>query len=274
MGFYAAFHTGWDGGEGCRAIASRASDADSVPMSERIYPPLFVDRESVHHVTRFNFTYNPVSALADYRRAENLDSVVRGAKGDFEKARALMRWTRQQWNPGRPDPYPPINAMIILREIRAGRTGGFCAQYNYVFVQAVQSFGIRARYVTLPRHEVTEVWVREMGKWVCFDPLYEAFCTDQEGTPLSVYEIYAASRRNTPVIIRVRRPIPGAGDYIRLFERFAVWLKNDHVSSPMNFEDIEYYKVHFFEKPEELSEEITRRHLATSSLVDLYGPPE
>ena len=40
-------------------------------------------------------------------------------------------------------------------------------------------------------------------------------------------------------------------DYISRYEKFAVWCKNDHVSFPINFFDIERYKIYFLDDPNE-----------------------
>lgn len=245
---------------------------ERVLSNEAIRIPLFVDPAEVRYGSRFRFTFDPADVLAQYRKAENLDAIVAPQRSEFDRTLALMHWTSSQWELGRPDPYPPIDALTILRDIRAGRTGGFCAQYNYVFVQAVQSFGRFARYVTIQGHEVAEVWIGDLGKWVCFDPTHDAYYVDRSGVPLSVYEIYASLRRGAPVTM-VGQPRSATKErHLAKFKRFAVWLKNDHVSAPINFEDIRHYRVYFIESPEDL-EPIPDASLHTSALSDLYFDP-
>ncbi|MCP4213475.1 MAG: transglutaminase domain-containing protein, partial [bacterium] len=166
-----------------------------------------------------------------------------------------------------------MDAVSILREIRAGRTQGFCAQYNYIFVQAVQSFGIKARYITIHLHEVTEVWITELGKWVCFDPYYVAYSMNANKQPLSAYEIYKSVKETTPVIAETQKPIEDTGYYFKRFKTFAVWMKNNHIFSPINFNDIDYYKVYFYEQLDELSTSTILNRFITSSVTDLYGNP-
>ena len=233
--------------------------------------PLFVNPKNVRYESRFQFTFDPMEALKEYRRTEKLDTVIQGNTSEFEKILALLHWTRKQWEPGRPDPYPPINAQIILQEIRAGRTGGFCAQYNYVFVQALQSFGIKARYVTIQNHEVTEAWVKDLQKWVCFDPLFDAYYTDRRGHPLSVYEIGQLIKKNRPVTIVGEHQIDDIEAHLKKFTPFAIWLKNDHITSPINFTDIERYKVHFTEDDVVFNQLSTK--LSTPFIADLYFDP-
>lgn len=233
----------------------------------------FIDPEKVSFPSRFHFTYDPPRVLKKFRESEKLDNIIDGSQNDFELALKLMNWSRSQWDPGRPDPYPPINALDILREIRSNRTGGFCAQYNYVFVQGLQSFGIRARYVTVVNHEVTEVWSQTYQKWVCFDPLYDATYSDSLGTPLSVFEIYRKVIKQQQVRIHSNQSVTDAPSHLRQFRKFAVWLKNDHISSPINFSDLEYFKVYFLESPEARNS-IPAPALSTCSPKDLYFNPK
>jgi len=116
--------------------------------SDPIHIPLWVPRAQVRHKTRFTCRWDGPGPLARFRTAERLDNVVRGSGSDEARARKLLHWTRAQFEPGRPDPYPPPDATTTLREIRSKHTGGFCAQYAFVLVQALQSFGQPARVVT------------------------------------------------------------------------------------------------------------------------------
>jgi hypothetical protein len=267
---HAAYKIGHITGEAQCALVLDPSD-NRPPVKNPMQVPLFIDLAHVKYETRFHFTYDPVDVLHTYREQEDLDSIVVNVSTHFEKVLRLLHWAREQWEPGRPDPYPPINAQQILQAIRTGQTGGFCAQYNYVFVQAVQSFGMRARYVTIRNHEVTEVWIPEFGKWVCFDPLYTAYYTNQAQVPLSVYEVYKSVKQHTSVLMITQNRIRDTNAHLSQFNTFAIWIKNNHISSPINFVDIEYYKVHFYEEFNELSSSIILHRLTTSSVKDLYG---
>jgi hypothetical protein len=167
----------------------------------------------------------------------------------LDRAVRLMRWTRGQWEPGVPNPYPPLDARIILRDIRRGFTSGFCAQYNYVLAQALQSLGVPARYVSLVEHEVIEARLPDMGRWICLDPLYDAFYADETGRPLSVLEIHQRVLGGGAVSASGGQRIPDMKAHLQAFRSFAVWLKNDHIGSPLNFSDLEHYKVYFLDDP-------------------------
>ncbi len=210
-------------------------------------------------------TFDPPDVLAVLRREERLDAVVADAGSDLETFERLMDWTRHQWEPGTPNPYPPLNARIILKDIRRGFTSGFCAQYNYVLAQSMMSLGYKARYVTLIDHEVIEAWLPAEGRWICLDPLYDAMYLDDKGRPLSVLEITLRVRSGAPPA-----PSPGCLEGAaemeqHAFRQFAVWLRNDHISHPINFTDIERYKVHFRFDGEPVPD-----GLSTSYPIDLY----
>jgi hypothetical protein len=237
---------------------------DKRETGDPIAVPLFVPPEKVHRETRFNFTYDNEEILRPLREREKLDQVIAGARTDMEVFLRLMKWVRAQWSPGKPDPYPPINAIIILDKIRKKETGGFCAQYCYVLVQCLQSFGYKARYVTIKNHEVTEVWSPAFAKWIMLDPLNELYIS-KGGTPLSVFEIHTMILRGEHDLeVHAQKYTGDLHQYLSRYEKFAVWLKNNHVSSPINFADIERYKVYFLDDPRD------RMYVPMQSLCTLF----
>ncbi len=234
--------------------------------------PLFVPPERVVHHSRFYFSFDNKEVLKPLRKREKLDQLVAGAKTDMEVFLRLMNWVRAQWPPGRPDPYPPINALVILDKIRKRETGGFCAQYCFVLVQSLQSLGYKARYVTIKGHEVTEVWSPELLKWVMLDPLYELYIS-KGVMPLSVFEIHSMTLRDEHELEVHAKKDPGdLRAYLSRYERFAVWTKNDHISSPINFFDIERYKIYFLDDPAEQMY-VPAGSLYTFFPADLYFNP-
>ena len=120
------------------------------------------------------------SELQNLRRREHLDSVVRPSAGDIENLLALAQWTSKLFPASTPFPnYPPFNALRTLEMIRKKMTGGFCAQYAYIFGQASQSFGFTPSYALgspidklTDGHVLTEVYVPSLKKWVAFDAQY------------------------------------------------------------------------------------------------------
>ena len=232
---------------GCRAGTSQNSrhDGERKPDSG-ITAHVFVEPAAVLHFPRFRFVYENPAVLQDLREREGLDQIVAGASGDQEAFRRLMRWVRDQWEPGRPNPYPPPDARIILRDIRNGLTGGFCAQYSFVLLQAISSFGAPARCVTIDGHEVIEAWLRDEDRWVVFDPFNDLQIQDAQGRTLSALEIW--ERKDDPEHLRLtagHRCSEASSVYLDRYGLFAVWLRNDFVSQPMNFSDFDRYRVWF-----------------------------
>lgn len=235
------------GGLGCRRDSSGGDTEERQQEHEPLMTVhLFADPSEVRHFPRFRFVYENAAVLQEFRRCEGLDQVVAGATGDQEVFRRLTGWVRDQWEPGRPDPYPPPDARIILRDVRQGVTGGFCAQYCFVLLQAIARFGAPARCVTVEGHEVIEAWLRDEKRWVMFDPLYDLQILDDEGRSLSALEI--RERTDDPSALRMspgHRCTEARSDYLVRYRRFAVWLRNDFVSQPMNFTDFDRYRLWF-----------------------------
>ena len=262
-------------GVGVAVVAYVTSPLGDTPTTNGAAPaakirvPMFVDPSLVRATPRFRFTFDPPEALAALRGEERLDEQVDGSRSDLDRCIRLMAWTRRQWEPGVPSPYPPLDARIILRDIRRGFTGGFCAQYNYVLAQSLQSFGIPARYVSVVEHEVVEARLADEGRWICLDPLYDTYYTDHSGRALSVHEIHARLLQGRPIEVSSSGRITDLRQHLEAFRSFAVWLKNDHISSPINFTDLERYKVYFLDglTPEPMT---PPGALTTDQPIDLY----
>jgi hypothetical protein len=191
--------------------------------------------------------------LAELRVREKLDRVIAPGKDEFEKMRLLCDWVNSQWKNGRPDPYPPWDANLILKMIRAGETGGFCAQYAVVFCQACLSLGWQARYVELnPKegpnsHFITEVWSNQYNKWIVLDPFYDChFELAENPLPLSALEVREALIKGGDDAVRIVRG-KGAHAYDNMdagepqilvpFYSVSADMRNDHLSRPLHFWD-------------------------------------
>ncbi|MCC7177525.1 MAG: hypothetical protein IT177_03960 [Acidobacteria bacterium] len=184
--------------------------------------------------------------LAEFAARERLVEVVQGASSDFEAILLLKDWVAAQWPDSVPDPYPPWDAITILDWIREGRTGGFCAQYAQVFLQALAAIGIPARYVEVGQtdnpyaHFTTEVWSNHFNKWVLVDAHYNLHF-ERDGIPQSVLEVHDAFVRGQHealdvVLGAVREGHPDPRDYPHrtagLYYYVRYLLKADHVSAP------------------------------------------
>ena len=141
--------------------------------------------------------------LARLRTEQKLDDVAAGATTELELLSRLAEWSSGRWNGlghiGKV--YPAWNAFEILGPHADGTpVGGFCQQYNVVFLQACLSFGIPARVVSIGPgtqldrirggHETVEVWSNDFRRWIYFDGNTAWFAVDaNSGIPLSLLEL-------------------------------------------------------------------------------------
>jgi hypothetical protein len=203
------------------------------------------------------FTYEPFDAatLQELRRVERLDEHVRadkaassesddavgeskdavgeskdtvdratntrgvGGQPEWALIRRLAAWSALRWSDGHlGQSYPPWNALEILKPHSDGKPiGGFCQQFNVVFLQACESFGLIGRAVSIGAgdhglairsgHEVVEIWSNEFAKWVYIDGQAGWYFVDERGTPLSLLEL-----RERQLAVRAGQP----GDAVRL----------------------------------------------------------
>lgn len=155
--------------------------------------------------TCIDFRYEPFDhpRLERLREEYKLDDVVKGAQTELEIASRLAVWSAKRWPKiaHLKEGYPEWDALEIL-SLHADGTpvGGFCQQYNLVFLQACESFGIPGRAVSLgpgnrtdkirSGHEVVEIWSNEFRKWIYVDGNFAWYAVDEpSGDPLSLWEL-------------------------------------------------------------------------------------
>jgi hypothetical protein len=192
-----------------------ASDwTDRLRIVEAKNPP--VTRSSIP------FTYEPFGhpRLKQLREEQRLDDVVRGAESELELIARLAAWSSALWSKGHlGEAYPEWDALAILTPHADGKpVGGFCLQYNLVFLQACESFGIPGRVLSIGAgnhldkirggHEVVELWSNQFKKWIYVDGNAAWYAVDEaSGVPLSLLELrerqLAAWRGKTPRPLRV-----------------------------------------------------------------------
>ena len=171
------------------------------------------------------------------RSREDFSSIT--AKDNTELFLKLCHWVHGQWERSVPDPYPRANALEILREIRAGRTGGFCGQYAYVLADVLKSLGFFCvRYVELwgfrrQSHFVVEAWNDELAKWMVLDPDQDLAYFRADGVPADAKEI--RSGLYGEIDVNARSAAPGHSSlghrFIEYYAHFAVSLRSDLMRS-------------------------------------------
>lgn len=201
-------------------------------------------------LSRSNFDFIPEHwkepKLRELFQGEDFKNMT--APGEFELFLAGCDWTHRQWASGYPEPYPLCNAIDILRDIRGGRTGGFCGQYAYVLADVLKASGFFAvRYVELARpdgqgHFVVEAWSDEHAKWAVLDPAYNIwYRLAAGGIPASALEV-RDSLFGGPAVepVAARGTLdPGAAGLAAFYSHVAVSLRSDLMRStrPLTIQD-------------------------------------
>ncbi|MBU6400879.1 MAG: transglutaminase-like domain-containing protein, partial [Verrucomicrobia bacterium] len=156
--------------------------------------------------TSMPFAYEPLDhpRLRKLRQDYKLDELVKGTKGDLDLLLRLAQWACNYWDwPNHiSEDYPPWDALEILKPYADGKpTGGFCLQFNLVFLQACESFGFPGRMISISQgpwqtqypgggHEIVELWSNQWKKWVYVDGALAWYVVDAStGVPLSIWEM-------------------------------------------------------------------------------------
>jgi hypothetical protein len=187
--------------------------------------------------TSIPFEYEPLDhpRLQQLRKDYQLDKVIQGAQGELELMLRLAQWANNYWD--WPDHiteyYPRWDALDILRPYSDGKpTGGFCQQFNLVFLQACESFGLNGRAVSISQgrwqekfpgggHEIVELWSNEWKKWVYVDGALAWYIADPNtGVPLSIWEL---RQRQLPTLRAEPVPTVRIVDAVRTKNKQFVW---------------------------------------------------
>jgi len=156
--------------------------------------------------TSIPFRYEPFTQpkLKELRARYRLDDVVSGAKTELDVINRLAAWSSRQWKweEWHLDKfYPAWDALEILKKGPDGKpVGGFCQQYDLVFLQACESFGFVGREIsiscgtlgrpTIVGHEPMEIWSNQFRKWIWIDGTGAYYPEDNAtGVPLSLWEV-------------------------------------------------------------------------------------
>lgn len=154
--------------------------------------------------TSIPFQYEPPDhpRLVQLRRTYELERIAEEVRTEWELIQRLAAWAATRFAAGHlREGYPAWDALDILRPHADGTpVGGFCQQYNLVFLQACESLGLVGRCVSLGPgnavdrirggHEAVEIWSNEHGKWVYVDGQKAWYFVDrQTRVPLSLLEL-------------------------------------------------------------------------------------
>lgn len=149
---------------------------------------------------QFGFYYSDTLGneyLRELRNKYNLEHLVTDEKNDLDKVRNILDWTSKQWEHNGSNIPTKQDALTILQEAHEGKQFR-CVEYGIVATTALNSIGFHSRTLGLKTrdvekvmrgagHVVTEVYSKELDKWVFIDPQFNIIPT-LYGKPLNGVE--------------------------------------------------------------------------------------
>lgn len=167
---------------------------------------------SLKELSHSNDTSNPLyeffysdtlenAYLREMRKTYNLEGLVNGQMREIDKIVNILDWSSKQWEHNGSNTPTKQDALTILKEAREGKQFR-CVEYGIVATSALNSIGIPARTLGLKTrdvekvmrgagHVVSEVYSKELGKWIFIDPQFNIMPT-LNGTPLNGVEFQKA----------------------------------------------------------------------------------
>jgi len=135
---------------------------------------------------------------------------IAGNGDDFSKATNLLHWVSDNiYHKGDYSGSISANALDYL-DYSFGKDSSYginCVGLSTVLSECLLSIGIKARKVFImpcspydgDNHVVAQAYIKEMGKWVMFDPTLNAYISNEKGEYLSLLELRNHLADQTPV---------------------------------------------------------------------------
>ena len=154
--------------------------------------------------------YYPDTTQNEYLRQlrvnYGLEELAANHQDEFEKIKALLNWTHQQWTHSGSNTPSKFDAITILEEAKKGNKFR-CVEYGIVSAAALNSIGIPARVLALKTadveqvrygagHVVAEAYSQKFGKWLFIDGQYNTIPV-LENRPLNAVEFQKAITENS-----------------------------------------------------------------------------
>lgn len=178
-------------------------------MSYDIYTGLlkaFPLRTEVKKDIHFSYD-NDNPKFTQLRSVYPIDTIA-GDGGDFSKAVNLLYWlSNHMYYKGNFDGTIEHNALDLLNyAYDKGESCGInCVALATILSECLLAIGLKARRVFLMPcspydgdfHAVTHVYIREMNKWVMFDPTFNTYFSNEQGEYLNLLELrsYLANQK-------------------------------------------------------------------------------
>jgi hypothetical protein len=184
------------------------------------------------------FHATPVNSpdLEVLRDRYDLDSIAATATDELGRILAILAWTRSRWEHDGTNQPSVSNTLTILHEAEQGAQFR-CVEYGIVLKSALAAIGQPARTLGLKTRDVertriaaghvcTEVWSRDLQKWIVVDGQFGVMPTAL-GRPLNAVELQAALVDGVPVrCINALGPVPAEVQerYLRFIGKYLYFL--------------------------------------------------
>jgi len=139
--------------------------------------------------------------LRELRQNYGLDTLTSNLPNEIEKIKAILHWSRSQWEHNGSNYPSKSDALTILKEAESGKQFR-CVEYGILAAASLNSIGISARVLGIrtkdsekvrfgARHVVVEVYSQRNSQWIFIDPQFDVMPT-LKGIPLNAVEFQKA----------------------------------------------------------------------------------
>lgn len=172
------------------------------------------DKKSRRDDLQFYFQGKDHVYFDSLRRQYPLDAELKKDKSDAERVLSIMNWAHHQWKHDGGNAPKGSDGISILNEAKAG--GRFpCFAYAIVIRDQLIAHGFAARVLYLktkdaevrkgsPGHVATEVYLKDLGKWVFIDGQFNVMPM-LNGKPLNAVEFQDALSNSYEKVVLASR---------------------------------------------------------------------
>jgi len=158
-----------------------------------------------------HFSYDNNNANFDLLKNKYPIETIAGDGEDFSKTVNLLHWVSEHiYHKGNYDGTIAHNSLDLLDYAydKGSLFGINCMALATILSECLLAIGLKARRVFLmpcspydgDNHVVTHVYIKELGKWVMFDPTFNAYIKNEQGMWQSLIELRKLLADQKPVL--------------------------------------------------------------------------
>jgi len=182
------------------------------------------DRTSKNAAISFWYEQNDNNEYLERLRSEYpVDSLIKNASTDMEKAVNILSWVHRQWKHDGWNEPVKNDALSILEEAKGGKNFR-CVEYGIVSTACLNAVGLKSRVLALKTkavettksgagHVAAEVFLNDLQKWVFIDGQFDAIPV-LDGVPLNAVEFQKAVVENYDRL-EIKSSISDKKEYIK-----------------------------------------------------------